>query len=161
MLERLDPTSRTLFAQVGRSFRAAVLASGLPRLPKGVRARVRVRRWVVEDICMSVERLAWAKANGEAVQVDPIKPKLKPLGSELFELKCDVLLSNLVFESNLRRYRTGAGGARTCVLTPRRQGGLMCCGGRGSTTARGTRSPVGGRGLHSSTSQLNLGCFCH
>jgi len=59
VLERLDPTSRTLFARVGTPFRAAVLASGLPRLPKGVRARVRVRVRVVEEICMSVERLAW------------------------------------------------------------------------------------------------------
>jgi hypothetical protein len=63
VLERLDPTSCTLFARVGKSFRAAVLASGLPRLPRGVRARVRVQVRVVEDICMSVERLAWAKAN--------------------------------------------------------------------------------------------------
>jgi len=64
VLERLDPTSRTLFGQVGKACRTAVLGSGLPRLPTGVTARVRVRVQVVEDICMSVERLAWAKANG-------------------------------------------------------------------------------------------------
>jgi len=33
VLERLDPTDRTMLAQVGRPRLAAVLASGLPRLP--------------------------------------------------------------------------------------------------------------------------------
>ena len=36
MLERLDPMARTMLAQVGRPWLAAVLASGLPRLPTGV-----------------------------------------------------------------------------------------------------------------------------
>ena len=34
VLARLDPTDRTMLAQVGRPWLAAVLASGLPRLPK-------------------------------------------------------------------------------------------------------------------------------
>ena len=59
VLERLDPTDRTMVAQVGRPWLAAVLASGLPRLPNGVRVRLRLR-----EFCTSVERLAWAKANG-------------------------------------------------------------------------------------------------
>ena len=59
VLERLDPTDRTMIAQVGRPWLAAVLASGLPRLPKGV--LVRLRLW---QFCTSIERLAWAKANG-------------------------------------------------------------------------------------------------
>jgi hypothetical protein len=38
------------------------------------------------------------------VQVDPIKPKLKPPGSKLSKLKCDLLLSKCAFIFNLRRY---------------------------------------------------------
>jgi len=59
VLERLDPTDRTMLAQVGRPWLAAVLASGLPRLPKGVRVWLRLM-----EFCTSVERVAWAKANG-------------------------------------------------------------------------------------------------
>jgi len=59
VLERLEPTDRTMLAQAGRPWLAAVLASGLPRLPKGVRVWLRLM-----EFCTSVERLAWAKANG-------------------------------------------------------------------------------------------------
>jgi hypothetical protein len=38
------------------------------------------------------------------VQVEPIKPKLKPPGTERLKLNCDVLLSTAAFEFNLRRY---------------------------------------------------------
>jgi len=46
------------------------------------------------------------KDNGNTVQVDPIKPKLKPLGSMCLKLKCDVLLSTSAFKFNLRRHTT-------------------------------------------------------
>jgi len=59
VLRRLASTDRTMLAQVGRPWLAAVLASELPRLPNGVTVQLRLR-----DICTSVERLAWAKANG-------------------------------------------------------------------------------------------------
>jgi hypothetical protein len=59
VLERLDSTSLTMLAQVGRPLLAAVLASGLPRLPKGEKVQLQL-----EVFCTSVERLAWAKANG-------------------------------------------------------------------------------------------------
>jgi hypothetical protein len=59
VLERLEPTDRTMLAQVGRPWLAAVLASGLPRLPTGVRVRLRLG-----EFCTSAERLAWARANG-------------------------------------------------------------------------------------------------
>mgnify|MGYP002809565680 CR=1 FL=1 len=58
VLERLDSTSLTMLAQVGRPLLAAVLASGLPRLPKGEKVQLQL-----EVFCTSVERLAWAKAN--------------------------------------------------------------------------------------------------
>jgi len=38
------------------------------------------------------------------VQVDPIKPKLKPPGTTLLKLNCDILLSTYAFKFNLRRY---------------------------------------------------------
>jgi len=38
------------------------------------------------------------------VQVDPIKPKLKPPGNKRLKLKNDMLLSTSAFKSNLRRY---------------------------------------------------------
>jgi hypothetical protein len=59
VLKRLDPFDRTMVAQVGRPWLAAVLASGLPRSPKGVPVRLRLR-----EFCTSIERLAWARANG-------------------------------------------------------------------------------------------------
>jgi hypothetical protein len=55
VLERLDPMDRTMLAQVGRPWLAAVLASGLPRLStKGVRVLLQL-----EEFCTSGERLAW------------------------------------------------------------------------------------------------------
>ena len=41
---------------------------------------------------------------GRAMQVDPIKPILKALGSHCLKLEYDELLSNFAFDSNLRRY---------------------------------------------------------
>jgi len=38
------------------------------------------------------------------VQVDPMKPMLKPPGSKRLNLKCDTLLSTSAFNLNLRRY---------------------------------------------------------
>ena len=41
---------------------------------------------------------------GRAVQVDPIKPTLKALGTKRLKLKYGELLSNVAFKFNLRRY---------------------------------------------------------
>ena len=43
-------------------------------------------------------------ARGRAVQVDPMKPMLKPPGTKHLKLKRDVLLSTSAFTFNLRRY---------------------------------------------------------
>ena len=59
VLERLDPMDLTMLAQVGRPWLAAVLASGLPRVPMTPRVRLQLK-----EFCTSGERLAWAKANG-------------------------------------------------------------------------------------------------
>ena len=44
---------------------------------------------------------------GRAVQVDPMKPKLKPPGTKRLKLEYDGLLSNFGFKFNLRRYTVG------------------------------------------------------
>ena len=50
-------------------------------------------------------RAGAAELRGEAIQVDPIKPKLELPGSKLLKLKCDVLLSTSALKFNLRRYK--------------------------------------------------------
>ena len=45
------------------------------------------------------------------MQVDPIKPKLKPPYTHRLKPKADELLSNFAFKFNLRRYTVGAAGA--------------------------------------------------
>jgi hypothetical protein len=42
--------------------------------------------------------------HGGAVQVDPMKPTLKPPGSKRLKLYHEKLLSNFAFNFNLRRY---------------------------------------------------------
>ena len=46
------------------------------------------------------------------MQVDPIKPTLKPPGTKRFKLNYDVLLSNFAFNFNLRRYPEAAAKVR-------------------------------------------------
>jgi len=80
---------------------------------------------------------------GRAVQVDPIKPTLKAPGTKRLKVKCDESLSNFAFNFNLRRYSVFLYLDRTHVAT-----------------VSGTRSLWDmGRGLHSSTFQLNLSRF--
>ena len=51
VLKRLDPfVDRTMVAQVGRPWLAAVLASGLSRLPKGVTVRLRPSEYCTWDV---------------------------------------------------------------------------------------------------------------
>ena len=50
-------------------------------------------------------------AHGRAVQVDPMKPKLKPSGTKRLKLKCDILPSTSAFNFNLRRCITAKHGA--------------------------------------------------
>jgi len=71
------------------------------------------------------------------VQVDPIKPKLKAPGTKLLKLEHDNLLSSFAFELNLRRYDMDLQ----------------------SNSAALAEEQAEGRGLHSSTFQLNLSRF--
>jgi len=45
---------------------------------------------------------------GRAVQLDPIKPKLKAPGTKRLKLEYDYLLSSFAFKINLRRYTVAA-----------------------------------------------------
>jgi len=76
-----------------------------PPLPAAGRRRRRRLRSVIAD-----------DANGRAVQVDPIKPTLKPTGTKRLKVKCDILLSTCAFKFVLRRYTTG----RCSTPPPRR-----------------------------------------
>ena len=50
--------------------------------------------------------------HGRAVQVDPVKPLLKPPGTKRLKVMCDILLSTSAFKFNLRRYTTLADALR-------------------------------------------------
>jgi len=56
---------------------------------------------------------------GRPVQVDPIKPILKPPGTKRLKLKYDKLLSNVAFNFNLRRYTVAQKEARETGCTAR------------------------------------------
>ena len=53
---------------------------------------------------LGAEQLHQLGARGRAVQVDPIKPTLKALGTKRLKQKYVELLSNFAFNFNLRRY---------------------------------------------------------
>jgi pyrroline-5-carboxylate reductase len=60
------------------------------------------------------------------VQVDPIKPKSKPPGTERLKPKCDVLLSTSAFKFNLRRYSmvTSPAGTTICGVNELEKNGI-------------------------------------
>ena len=64
-----------------------------------------------------------AQCCGRVVQVDPMKPKLKPSDSKRLILRCVVPLSNVAFTFNLRRYTEAFSNTTSrmvgwCRLTP-------------------------------------------
>ena len=79
------------------------------------------------------------------MQVDPIKPTLKPPGTKHLKLKCEILLSTSAFKFNLRRYNWGMLVDFAHVLTDPDY----------------VRWQVSGRGSLSSPLQLNLSRFGH
>ena len=105
----------------------------------------------------------WMKGKGKhlgrAAPVEPMKPLLKPPGTKRLNLKHYKLLSDVAFKFNLRRY--------TLVAMPRSR-----LRRRHATTSsrpalilyNAETAPLSsrvspGRGLHSSTTQLNLNRF--
>jgi hypothetical protein len=75
------------------------------------------------------------------VQVDPIKPILKAPVPKRLKLKTDELLSSFAFKFNLRRYNKASGNPEIFPVV---------------MAALVSAIDKHGRGLHSSTSQLNL-----
>ena len=61
------------------------------------------------------------------MQVDPIKPKLKPPGTKRLKLNCDVLLSTSAFKFKLRRYTMAMARTVDAALARRGFSGLVCC----------------------------------
>jgi len=53
-------------------------------------------------------RVRGGGGHGRTVQVDPIKPTLKPPGTKRLKLKYDELLSSFAFNFNLRRCTMGS-----------------------------------------------------
>jgi hypothetical protein len=64
---------------------------------------------------------------GRAVQVDPIRPTLKPTGTKRLKLNCDVLLSTSAFEFNLRRYSLECDDRGCCVCSTACHGKVGRC----------------------------------
>ena len=64
------------------------------------------------------------------MQVDPIKPKLKPPGTQRLKLKCVRLLSTFAFKLNLRRYSqaTQVGGAGELAVMSEDTAGMVQAG---------------------------------
>jgi len=61
------------------------------------------------------------RGRGRALQVDPVKPMLKPPGTKRLSLKYDILLSSRAFIMYLRRYNEQyyeVGRCRLIVLKP-------------------------------------------
>jgi len=80
-----------------------------------------------------------------------MKPKLKPTGTKRLKLKCDVLFSTSAVKFDLRRYNK----AGAPSLGP----GAAGWAGLFTMSQAVSRAGVIGRGLHSSTFQLNLSRF--
>ena len=59
VLPALDPNDLAVLARTGRGWRDTVISSGLPRA--GLAGE---KPFTVAEFCMSIERLAWAKASG-------------------------------------------------------------------------------------------------
>jgi hypothetical protein len=64
----------------------------------------------------SGEHFAFMNQPGKAVQVDPMKPKLKPPGTERLKLICDDPLSIFAYKTQLAPLQLGAGVANFAVL---------------------------------------------
>jgi hypothetical protein len=60
-----------------------------------------------ETVKVTCSVIAAPASHGRAVQVGPLKPKLKPPGTKRLKPKCDILLSTSAFNFNLRHYILG------------------------------------------------------
>jgi len=114
---------------------------------------------------------ACGQEHGKAVQVAPIKPTLKARGTKRLKLRYDELLSSFAFNLNLRRYDMAF--QKYCNMDQSLFTRFVRLGTPYiELNAQGRARPeladlyswryrALGRGLHSSTSQLNLSRVCH
>ena len=96
---------------------------------------------------------------GRAVQVDPIKPMLKPPGAKHLKLNCGYAGSNFCLQINLRRYIKGKYRERFARLD-RCSVHVDWRGPRSHSRAGHEEWRGLTRGLHSSTFRLNVSTFC-
>jgi hypothetical protein len=89
--------------RTGRDPAAAALRTLLGNLLQETRVHPGESRALVAAVRAS----GLAAGHGRAVQVDTIRPRLKPPGTKRLKLNCDVLLSTSALRFNLRRYSTG------------------------------------------------------
>ena len=68
------------------------------------------------------------------MQVDPLKPKLKPLGIKRLKLSCVILRSTFAFKFKLRRYSSGGGGDATAGVGGGSGAGVAAAGSRQGLT---------------------------
>jgi peroxiredoxin len=90
------------------------------------------------------------------VQVDPIKPTLKAPGTERLNLKYEQLVSSFCFKFKLRRYSEGVD---TVACVSVNDAFVMNAWGKSVEGAAQVMMLADGRGLPSSTFQLNLSRF--
>ena len=101
-------------------------------------------------------------ARGRAVQVDPMKPKLKPPGTKRLKVNYDILLSISAFNFILRRYSAEEHNALATEMARYHNPAMQFRLPRDALIRPPTwASNIPGRGLHSSTVQLNLSRFGH
>ena len=85
-----------------------------------------------------------ADPHGRAMQVDPIKPKLKPPGTKRLKLKYDIMHSSFALGFNLRRYTMDIRAMYTAVndsLSPAEILTLRVCSVLGEITPAGRHTP--------------------
>jgi len=148
VLEQLEPKDCAMLAQVGKPWLAVVVANNLLRA-----GRMGAVRLKLEDFVGSVARLAWAKANGcpwhagtcalaARHGVLEVLQWARQHGCKWDRRTC----SNAALGGHLdvlrwARERGCEWGTETCS-SPLMVDTWMCCGGRGSTIAHGSRRRV-------------------
>jgi len=81
--------------------------------------------------------ILWGAAGrGGAVQLEPMKPTLKPPGSERMKVRCDDVLSNFALTFQLRLYNA----VRNVHVKPASRSGRLS-GGRAGSPAAARKSP--------------------
>ena len=93
------------------------------------------------------------------MQVDPIKPMLKPPGTRHLKLKCDELLSSFALKFHVRCFTLVFANAMRATNAPSRANSAAAAAP--SPSGPSWRHAAAGRGLHSFPLQLNLSSSVH